>query len=581
MTALPIVERELRVAARNRETYWSRSGVVLGLGLLWIPGWMGTFGTTTEINTFVFNGMLWAGFAVSCLAFLFTADAISRERREGTLGLLFLSRVRVGDVLLGKLGSSGFKSLCVLAAFLPMLMIPVLAGGVTGGEAFREGLVLLNTFWFSLCAGLWASTRSDEAFKSIKRACLLVGVVVLIPYLTFALSYSARTMPAATPWAAPFALYKNMPVLTMELFSPLTTLADGRDAFYKISPWLFWISLAVVQLFAWLLLLFTAVRLRHSLSEPDTPVIARPSKGRAVAISGGINPARAAKRARRIRFLHAYSNPVDWLVQHQRGILTTLWIAAAIEVLYFISSWAVFRGMLTLGWPTVIGWVVWFAASASTDALFARAGSKFFYESKRSGQLETLTTTPLGPRGVIEGQWSALKKLLAWPVAVALGAMLLDEDISLITEIGQPGGYSPGWVTQCFITWGIDIAGSILGILAVCWFGMLFALKGKSAAGIMLRAAALGTGVPALFKTLFAYGAERITFTVFSTGLWPGTMTNWLEEIIVMLYYLWLFRLAKKGVMRELSGISSVGKKSSHASRITHHVSPRVRQATG
>ena len=53
----------------------------------------------------------------------------------------------------------------MLAAFLPMLMIPVLAGGVTGGEALREGLVLLNTFWFSLCAGLWASARSEESFQ--------------------------------------------------------------------------------------------------------------------------------------------------------------------------------------------------------------------------------------------------------------------------------------------------------------------------------------------------------------------------------------------------------------------------------
>jgi ABC-type transport system involved in multi-copper enzyme maturation permease subunit len=580
MPALPIVERELRVAARNRETYWSRSGVVLGLGLLWIPGLLGTLGTTTEINTFVFNGMLWAGFAVSCLACLFTADAISRERREGTLGLLFLSKVRVGDVLLGKLASSGFKGLCMLAAFLPMLMIPVLAGGVTGGEAFRVGLVLLNTFWFSLCAGLWASARSDEAFKSIKRACVLVGVVVLVPYLTFALSYSARTMPAATPWAAPFALYKQVPVATMEFLSPLTTLADGRDAFYKISPWPFWISLAVVQLFAWLLLLFTAVRLRHSLSQPDAPVIARPSQDRATAISGGNYPAHAPKRARRIRFLHAYSNPVDWLVQHQRGILATLWLAAAIEVFYFASSWAVLRGMFTLGWPSVIGWVTWFAASASTDALFARAGSKFFYESKRSGQLETLLTTPLGPRGVVEGQWSALKKLLAWPVAVALGAMLLDEDISLISEIGQPGGYSASWVTQCFITWSIDIAGSILGILAVSWFGMLFALKGKSAAGIMLRAAALGTGLPALFKTLYAFAAEHITFTVSNSGLWEGKIASWLEEIIVMAYYLWLFRLARKRVLRELSGTPSAPRESVHGSRITRYLAPRVRHAT-
>jgi ABC-type transport system involved in multi-copper enzyme maturation permease subunit len=553
MPALPIVERELRVAARNRETYWSRSGIVLGLGLLWIPGWMGSLGTATEINTFVFNGMLWAGFAVSCFAFLFTADAISRERREGTLGLLFLSKVRVGDVLLGKIGSSGFKGLCMLAAFLPMLMIPVLAGGVTGGEAFREGLVLLNTFWLSLCVGLWASSRPAEAFKSIYTACWVIGAIVLIPILC---SYSWRNAGVGGS-----ALYQYVPLARIELLSPITAVGYGRDSFYKTLPNPFWTSLAILQALSWILLLFTAVRLRHSLREP-----------RGVATNPNANVEVDGVHAkRRSRFLHAYSNPVDWLVQHQRGILTTLWFAAAIEVLYFASSWAVFRGMFTLGWPSVIGWVVWFAASASTDALFARAGSKFFYESKRSGQLETLITTPLGPRGVVEGQWSALKKLLAWPVAVGLGVMLLDEDISLITEIGQPGGYSAGWVTQCFITWGIDIAGSILGILAVCWLGMLFALRGKSAAGIMLRAAGLGTGLPALFKTLYAFAAEHITFTVSSSGLWEGKIASWLEEIIVMLYYLWLFRLARKGVLRELSGVAPSRREFSHASRIRHH----------
>jgi hypothetical protein len=360
--------------------------------------------------------------------------------------------------------------------------------------------------------------------------------------------------------------------------SPLETLRYGRESFYIASALPFWISLAVVQALGWLLLLLTAARLRHSLREPGIAAINRKtSQQPAVSASESVSSI-VAKRTRKrgVRFLHAYSNPVDWLVQHQRGILTTLWLAATIEILYFASSWAVFRGMFTLGWPTLISWVIWFAASASTDALFARAGSKFFYDSKRSGQLETLLTTPLGPQGVIDGQWSALKKLLAWPVAIALGAMLLDEDTSLFTELGPPGAYTLSWVTQCLITWGIDIALSILGIMAVCWFGMLFALKGKSAAGIMLRCAGLGTGIPALFKTLFAYGTDHISFTVFSNGLWSGTISSWLEQIFVMLYYLWLFRLARRGVFRELSGAAPVLQKPFHASRITHHFAPQV-----
>jgi hypothetical protein len=576
MPALPIVERELRVAARNRVIHWSRAGVVLLLGLLWIPGWAGTFGTTTEINTFVFNGMLWAAFGVSCFACLFTADAISRERREGTLGLLFLSRVRAMDVLLGKLGSSGFVGLCMLAAFLPMLMIPVLAGGVTGGEAAREGLVLLNTFWFSLCVGLWASARSEEAFKSIRNACLTVGVIVLIPFFYFTLYSFMRPVT----WPIGLGL-SNEPLLErIELSSPLMTLSCGRDALYKLSPSPYWISLVLVQVLGWLLLLFAGVRLRRSLREPDTAIA---SIGCVSALHPKENPPSLASNRRgkkRIRFLRAYSNPIDWFVQRQRGIRTALWIAAAIEVLYFASSWAVFRGMFTLGWPAVIGWVIWFFASASTDALFARAGSKFFYDAKRTGQLEMLLTTPLGPRGVVDGQWSALKKMLAWPVAIGLGAMLLDEDILLVTQIGQPGGYSFGWVAQCFVTWSIDITSGILGVLAGCWLGMIFALKGKNALGIMARAAGLCTAVPALFKALFAYGAERITFTVSANGFWPGTIANWLEEFIIIAYYFWLFRWAKNHVFRELSGAQPASKKSSHASRITHPAPSYVTDVT-
>ena len=53
--------------------------------------------------------------------------------------MLLLTRVGAFDVLMGKLGSAGLTSLCALVAFLPVLMIPVLAGGVTGGEVFRKG----------------------------------------------------------------------------------------------------------------------------------------------------------------------------------------------------------------------------------------------------------------------------------------------------------------------------------------------------------------------------------------------------------------------------------------------------------
>ena len=112
-----------------------------------VPAFMSptTFVAAATLGHSVFNGLVATAFLLCCGASLLTSDIISRERREGTLGLLLLTRVRSFDLLLGKLSSSGITSLCSLLAFLPVLVIPILAGGVTGGVVARKGLALLNS----------------------------------------------------------------------------------------------------------------------------------------------------------------------------------------------------------------------------------------------------------------------------------------------------------------------------------------------------------------------------------------------------------------------------------------------------
>ena len=150
MTFLPILERELRVRARSRGTYWSRFAVALAAGLAWLPQlmWSGWIGAPGAMGQSLLNATVITGLLVCCAACFLTADVISSERRNGTLGLLLLTRVTAFDVLLGKLGSAGLSSLCALAAFLPMLMVPVLAGGVTGGRLSVKGWsCLMRSFW--------------------------------------------------------------------------------------------------------------------------------------------------------------------------------------------------------------------------------------------------------------------------------------------------------------------------------------------------------------------------------------------------------------------------------------------------
>src|SRR5947207_12929317 len=106
MTFLPIVERELRVQARQKRTQRLRLGaaggsiaLVMGMVIFKI-----VFFSSTSLGHGVFEALAWAAFIYCLLAGVATtADCLSEEKREGTLGLLFLTDLRGYDVVLGKL----------------------------------------------------------------------------------------------------------------------------------------------------------------------------------------------------------------------------------------------------------------------------------------------------------------------------------------------------------------------------------------------------------------------------------------------------------------------------------------------
>src|SRR5712671_4022877 len=122
MIVWPVLERELRQRARASATYWTRIAIVLIGASACLPQllWSAALGRPDTLGRTVFNGIVVVGFLTAGSAFILTVDAVSRERREGTLGLLLLTRVWSSDILLGKLGSSGLAGLCALVAFLPV-----------------------------------------------------------------------------------------------------------------------------------------------------------------------------------------------------------------------------------------------------------------------------------------------------------------------------------------------------------------------------------------------------------------------------------------------------------------------------
>src|ERR1044071_7211439 len=127
MTFLPIAERELRVAARRPLTFWLRWAAALGCLLLWaVLGSANHRLSTSQLSQLIFTafGIVAFGFTLLCGVFL-TSDCLSEEKREGTLGLLFLTDLKGFDVVAGKLAATSLHVVFALLAIFPIMAIPL------------------------------------------------------------------------------------------------------------------------------------------------------------------------------------------------------------------------------------------------------------------------------------------------------------------------------------------------------------------------------------------------------------------------------------------------------------------------
>src|SRR4051812_47559482 len=129
MTFLPVVERELRVTARSRKLYLGRAAAAF-ISLLLVVWFLMMFAqgsNSAETALKIFWGLSSFSFLYCLVGGLFlTADSISEEKREGTLGLLFLTNLKGYDVAFGKLAATSLRAVYSVIAIFPILTIPLL-----------------------------------------------------------------------------------------------------------------------------------------------------------------------------------------------------------------------------------------------------------------------------------------------------------------------------------------------------------------------------------------------------------------------------------------------------------------------
>jgi hypothetical protein len=535
--------------------------------------WSGAFGAPGITGRIAFDGLISAAFLLCCMACLLTADAISSERREGTLGLLLLTRVNHLDLLLGKLASSGLASLLGLVAFMPLLTLPLLIGGVSGGETMRKAVALLDTLFMALCIGLCASARGRERFRTACGALLLFVGMVLGPALL------------GLAW----------PRTHLGLASPLAALSLAADFTYKTSASGYWFSLSLIQMMGWGFLVAAMICLNRSVDKREAAIpgsapasepprstnqaASLPAAADSLAANSAIATPSALQcsycgrqndveaifchecgtelRPKRVERPDAWTassapTPLHWLLSRQRGLRALLWVAAGIGcchlgILPILGRFiGVGMGTSFLGFFPVFG----IAEAAIEGGLFAWVASRFLVEARRTGELELLLTTPLGAEKLVSTQWEVLKRLARTPVLLMVGLPLIVEGMVMIS-----GGFAPSavWKYYYVLSLLLSAANTILSIGALFWLAPWFGLRVVGQGRVVFWTVLLVRGLPYAAGSAWSLVYRSLISWVGGQGNpWGGSF--WLlgflvPQIATLLIYWWLIGAARRQLL--------------------------------
>lgn len=459
MSVLPIVSRELRVAARKPATYWNRVGVGLAailVAMFALVSFQRALPGQTGIMLFVAMSII-AFLHCLLMGFVLTADSISEEKRDGTLGLLFLTDLKGYDVVFGKLVATSLRGVFGLLAIFPIMGLCFLLGGVTGIEFARVMLVCLNILLLSLATGILASALCRDERKALAWSALILLL------LTGGAPAIAGWIQATTGWRD-----HRMEIL---VFSP------GYAAFHSFAstynPERFWTAVTLQHVLAWLALGAACVIVPRTWQQKAASAgeLKRASLARRLFV--GSDNIRAEFR-RRLLDINAYY----WLTARHRlkALLPWVWLSAAglvwlIGLIKDPNDWRDSGVYITTAFALHSLFKVWMALEASRQ----------IGQDRQSGALELLLCTPFPVSGIITGQWLALLRQFLGPVV----AVLFVDFLFMLG--GMPNSNQGEWIG----VWVVGMSVFVLDLAALGWLGMW--------RGLMTRRTSQG-GVNALFS---------------------------------------------------------------------------------
>jgi hypothetical protein len=407
MALLPIIERELRVALRKKRPVRRRLQVAaLAVG-----------GTLLFLLLAAFGGDRQAGqrlHQLLCLAACYlvlqtprlTAGIFAQERREQTLGLLFLSGLGATEVFASKLFSAALVAFGDLLVLFPMLAVPFLIGGVSFAQFLATICALPNFLLFVLAVCLLASVLTrDDGTAVILTSVLLFLLCAAGPLIYLAQSQFSSAANLSSAWL---------------IVSPAYGPYLAWRGFGTTSPSDFWNNVLVTMAWSGLCLSVAAAMLKSLWREREQDSGAFGWRARWQRWVHGDAPGR-----RRLAATWLEANPFVWLAARDRQPAILAWLVVGGMAVIWLASWAAWPNR----WPSVpnfiltavllnlaLRWIIQYTAARSLG------------EARRDGSYELLLTTPLDPGDIVSGQFEASRcrfRLVTRTVLVLEFAMML------------------------------------------------------------------------------------------------------------------------------------------------------------
>ncbi len=511
MNFLPVITRELRAQARQAFTYWLRGLGVLTLlvGGLWFLD-EGAF--EPNVGGFLYGRMhLMAYFALWLLVPLGAADCISRERREGTLGLLFLTPLRPPQIVLAKGFVHGLRATTLIVAIVPVLMIPFLLGGVVWQQAALSVVIYADAICWCLAAALVASSLA----RNNNRAMAFTMLFACFGFIGF-------------PWLVGAGMGIN---------SPTTWNAGYTQSTYDFFVG-FWVVAMPAGDFSYVLRMFKLPQLVTTIGFASAVSVA-------VLVFAVVFAANCLRRSWRDQppsarvetmermffrpvlwkgFLHRWMqrklerNPIGWLEHRQWSgrIVTWAWFAIIITLYSFaLVDTNYFRFVRDI--QNVVGWLLAFSMAVTASGSFRR--------ERETGVLELLLVSPLSARQIINGRLRGLwGQFLPTVLALLLIWGYLNFSLSgLSTGYGSNAGvYSNSLVGMMYF---------LVSFVIIPVIGLYFSVRCRHYLVALLLTIGVAMVLPILLSAISQWLSVRAGF-----GWEDGWQAAWFFQLLIAAY---------------------------------------------